>query len=319
MSDQALAINGALPAERRRLLPLIAAIAASACWGFGTVTSKEALEFVPPLTLFAVQLVASVIFLSIAIIFQPQRFRWSLRGILGGATGLLEPGIAYMLGMIGLNFTSASNASVITSSEPIIIVLLAWLLLKEPIRFRTVLSAAVAISGVLIVTSAGARDIRFGGTEHTGDFLILAGTLSASAYVVLSHRLVQKIEPLHLLVIQQGYGLVLVLVVWGLSRLNDFEALSGKFLSLDRISAAGWIWAATSGIVQYALAFWFYLLALKKLRANVAAVSLALIPVFGVGGAWVCLGEPLTGVKIAGVCTIVVAMVGASWNSGSDG
>jgi|SRR5579859_6044668 len=319
MSDQAVAMNDALLAERRKLFPLIAAIAASACWGLGTVISKKALGFGPPLTLFAMQLSASVIFLSIAIVFQQQRFRWSLRGILGGATGLLEPGMAYMLGMIGLNFTSASNASVITSSEPILIVLLAWLLLKEPISFRTALSAAMAISGVLIVTSAGARDIRGGGIAHTGDFLILAGTLCASFYVVLSHRLVQKMEPLHLLVIQQGYGLVLILAVWCISLLNYFEPLAGKFQNPAAIPAAGWIWAAISGIVQYALAFWFYLIALRKLRTNVAAVSLALIPVFGVGGAWVFLGEPLTGIKIAGVVIIVLAMVGASWKPGSDG
>ncbi|HWZ44391.1 MAG TPA: DMT family transporter [Candidatus Saccharimonadales bacterium] len=313
-------MNNALSGERGKFLPLIAAITASACWGLGTVISKEALGFVPPLTLFAVQLTASVIFLFIAILVRPQRFQWSLDGIRVGATGLLEPGMAYMLGMIGLNFTSASNASVITSSEPIIIILLAWLLFKEPIRFRIALSAALAISGVLIVTSAGTQGIRAGGaTAHTGDFLILAGTLCAAAYVVLSHRLVQRMEPLPLLVIQQGYGLALILLVWCLSLLNHSGPLAGKFHHVAAIPAAGWVWAAISGIVQYALAFWFYLIALRKLRANLAAVSLALIPVFGVGGAWVFLGEPLTGVKIAGVGIIVLAMVGASWNSDSDG
>src|SRR5260221_3538095 len=104
MSDQAIAMSNALPEERGKLLPLIAAIRASACWGLGTVISKEALGFVPPLTLFAVQLTASIVFLSMAIVFRPQRFQWSLGGIVGGATGLLEPGMAYMLGMIGLNF-----------------------------------------------------------------------------------------------------------------------------------------------------------------------------------------------------------------------
>jgi len=272
------------------------------------------------LTLFAVQLTASVVLLSIAIVFRQQRFQWSLGGIVGGATGLLEPGMAYMLGMIGLSFTSAINASVITSSEPIMIILLGWLLFKEPIRSRTALSAVLAISGVLMVTSAGARDSHVGGaTAHTGDFLILAGTLCAAAYVVLSHRLVQKMEPLHLLILQQGYGLALILLVWCIHLLNYFEPLASKFHSRGAIPAAGWFWAASSGIVQYALAFWLYLIALRKLRANLAAVSLALIPVFGVGGAWVFLGESLSGIKIAGVVIIVLAMAGASWNSGSDG
>ncbi|ANK72926.1 MULTISPECIES: EamA family transporter [Ensifer] len=41
--------------------------------------------------------------------------------------------------------------------------------------------------------------------------------------------------------------------------------------------------ALISGIVQYALAFWLYLIGLKRLPVSTAALFLTLTPVFGIG------------------------------------
>ncbi len=64
----------------------------------------------------------------------------------------------------------------------------------------------------------------------------------------------------------------------------------------DEISAAGislpfWLVAIASGILQYALAFLFYLIALQTVPVSQAAFYVALIPVFGVVSAVLILGE----------------------------
>lgn len=73
---------------------------AAACWGLGTVVSKRAVAEFPPLTLLAVQLAASLAVLVVLM----RAGRQSLRGSppILARLGILNPGIAYALGLVGL-------------------------------------------------------------------------------------------------------------------------------------------------------------------------------------------------------------------------
>ena len=65
----------------------------------------------------------------------------------------------------------------------------------------------------------------------------------------------------------------------------------------DGVAAAGgfaWLRALVSGIVSYGLAFWAFLAGLRRTIPATAAVYLNLIPVFGIGGGWLLLGERFT-------------------------
>jgi len=68
------------------------------------------------------------------------------------------------------------------------------------------------------------------------------------------------------------------------------------------------LYAALSGVVQYALAFWLYLIGLKTLSAGAAALWLTLIPIFGVSGAYLWLGEIPTVPMLLGMALILGAV-----------
>jgi drug/metabolite transporter (DMT)-like permease len=102
------------------------------CWGLATVLTKGVLAYVPPMTLLVVQMLGSVTVLSVAMRLRRLRLPVQWQTVKLGYTGLLEPGLAYTFGIVGLKFTSASNALLIGTTEPIIIVLLAWLQRTEP-------------------------------------------------------------------------------------------------------------------------------------------------------------------------------------------
>jgi len=93
-------------------LPALAvgcALLSSLSWGFGISAVKHALDYLPPAHLLLVQLVfSSVVIASLAAIeWSP---RPSLRQtMLGGATGILEFGLGYGVGTIGLYLTTASK------------------------------------------------------------------------------------------------------------------------------------------------------------------------------------------------------------------
>lgn len=279
-----------------------AAVLSAACWGSATVMSKGLLAVLPPLTLLVVQLLASIAFLWIAVLCLRLRVRLDRPARRASLSGLLEPGLSYCVGIAGLALTTASNASLIGTTEPLFILLLAWLLLRERIGGGVVGLALLASLGLGLVVLP---DIRNGGGEGSslGDALVVLGTLFAALYVIATRKLVMTLDPLPLSALQQSVGLL-----WTLGVLALALALGAVNLGLRDIPLEVLLFAAFSGIVQYALAFWFYLFALRRLPASVAAFYLTLIPVFGVGAAYLFLGETLTGLQWLGAALIVVSV-----------
>ncbi len=89
-----------------------------------------------------------------------------------------------------------------------------------------------------------------------GDFFIFWGEICASIYSVLSHNIVKKkqnIYPLVLVAVQQTVGFIFITLICHIGILGHESA------NLSTVSIEIWILAIASGIMQYALAFWFYL------------------------------------------------------------
>jgi drug/metabolite transporter (DMT)-like permease len=157
------------------------------------------------------------------------------------------------------------------------------------------------MSGVVLVARIDVA------TEQTslllGNGLILVGVACCALYTVLTRRMVTKLDPLLVVALQQTLALTWALAIW------PVEWARGGDLSLAAISPATWGWAAISGVLYYALAFWCYIIGLKQLPASTVGLFLNLIPIFGVGGAYLFLGELLTIVQWIGGALILLAVV----------
>lgn len=263
------------------------AILSAACWGLGTVMSRAVLDTLPPVTLLVIQLGSSVLFLSLLSAISGKTPIMSARELRAGLPGLLEPGLAYLLGTLGLALTTASSASLIGAIEPVAVIGFAWFFLRERITRRIALLALIAVIGVGLVSANDGATSQRGSAG--GDLLILLGTLAAALYVVATRRLLSDREPLMLTLVQQFVGLLGVAALWLAAAFFQHPVAA-----LPPVALSIFVQAVVSGIIQYALAFWLYLIALRGLPASIAAFYLALIPLFGVGGASVFLGERLT-------------------------
>jgi drug/metabolite transporter (DMT)-like permease len=282
--------------KHRHALFVAAAIGATLCWGAGMTLTKLALGHFAPLPLLVVQLLASIAFLVFILLALRIRTRSWSQLLRSSRLGVLEPGLAYFLGLEGLNRISAAEAVVLSSTESIMIVLLAWVLAIERPRGVVLLLAVVGAAGAVMV--AGSHLLHAGGSlSLLGDLLLLGGVLSAAVYVVWSSRLASVTEPLPALIGQQ---VVAVLFALGL-----YLAFGDGGFSVPSASTYGWMLAAASGIVQYACAFWLYLWALKGLRTDEAGLYLSLIPVFGLMIAIPVLGERLTALQWMGTIVII--------------
>ncbi len=121
-------------------------ILACAFWGAGTVLNKALLASLPPVTLLFLLLAPSAADLWAATLLT--RVPLPKAALLApiAMLGLLNPGIVYTLSLMGLSRVSASVTTLLWTSEPLMILLLAAALLREPLTWR--LSALMAVGAV---------------------------------------------------------------------------------------------------------------------------------------------------------------------------
>ena len=252
-------------------------VASAASWAAGLILTKVTLDHTgsAPSSLLLVQLGASVAVLAVASLSVGGGPRSAWRH---GWVGLLEPGVAYQLALAGLALTSATNASVLGSLEPVMVPLVAWLLFRDRPRVQLlVLVAGATIGSVLVSLSSGGAD-----GSLTGDVLIVASVAAAALYVVVASRQVTTVRPLPAALTQQTWALGLTVLI--------HLALTGGAV-WPELTPGGLLLGAVSGIVNYALPFWLYLSALTRMPVTRAASYLTLIPVFGVLGSVLVLGD----------------------------
>lgn len=273
--------------------------AAAASWGIATVISKHAVAEIPPLTLLPVQLAVSVAVLLVSIRVQRITLSWSpeLRRL--GAMGVLNPGISYALSLVGLTSVTASLSVLLWATEPLVILLLAWWVLGDRITKPLAVGSAVAVVGVvLVVFEADTRG------QLIGIALTLAGVAVCAVYTVLSRRLLGDDSTLAVVAVQQSFALAFSLVLLAVT------VVGGGAVAFPEVSTGAWLSAVVSGLLYYAVAFWFYLTGLRQVPAAIAGTFINLIPVFGIAAGYLALDERLSGRQWLGALLIIGAVGG---------
>ena len=93
---------------------------------------------------------------------------------------------------IGLSYTSPINASIVTTSMPIFAMVLAALILKEPITGKKAMGVLIGCCGalILILTSMTAGDAKVG--DIRGDLMVMGAQLSYAFYLSTLNKLVKR-------------------------------------------------------------------------------------------------------------------------------
>jgi len=262
--------------------------------------SRDLLSHFQAPTLLVIQLAASVAVL--LLLAMPHRPLSHLSTCLGkvSLTGILEPGLAYSVGLWGLSLTSAGNASIIGSMEPVFIILLAWMLASSRPSRKLLVCVLVAMAGLLLVSYDASTE---GAAGVAGNLLIALATVFAAAYVVLSARFAAAYPAAILAGSQQLVGLACAAAIYFIGKLLGVLSPEHTDVTWNLVA-----YAAASGVVQYAMAFWLYLIGLRYFSAGAAGLWLTLIPIFGVSGAWLWLDEIPTLPMLMGMVLIISAI-----------
>jgi probable blue pigment (indigoidine) exporter len=284
------------PVARRDVAALILA---SACWGVGTVISKAALDEVPPLTLLPIQLAASLAVLAVLMRRQGVPFRGQGSPLLG-RLGLLNPGVAYALSLLGLTTITASLSVLLWALEPLMILVLAAWFLRERVTPAFIALSLIAVAGMVVIV----YDPASSSGQLIGVALTVAGIACCAVYSVVTRRWIPDAQETSQVVLSQqahalGLALVLVLIV----------GLAGGQVIPTALTPLGLASAVGSGALYYAGAYWFYLGALRRGGGGGAAVSFYLIPIVGVAAGAILLGERLEMHQWIGAVVVLVAVL----------
>lgn len=285
---------------------VLALIAAATCWGLGTVISKAALEEIPPLILLPIQLAASVTVLLVLMRLRGMPLRSGAPPLLG-RLGLLNPGLAYALSLVGLLTITASMSVLLWAFEPLMILGLAAWFLKERITPRLALLSIAAVVGMVVVV-----DDPSSGGELLGIGLTVAGVGACAVYTIIARRFLPGApETSQVVLAQQVHALgFAAAVAVGLAVIRGLPPLA--------LTPAGLASAIGSGVLYYAGAYWFYLGALRRVPASRAIISFYLIPIVGLAASYLLLGERLEPRQWAGVALVLASVLAIVWQPAAE-
>lgn len=272
------------------------------CLSVGSIVTKTLLTDVPPLPFLVIQLLASISFLWAVAFIQRLRLAQGAPSkplILVGTV----IGTGSVCTILALNYTTASKASLIFATQPILIMGFAWMILSEHPRYRYVVLGFIALAGVA-ATVGGASSSGYN-QSLLGDFFALLSTACAALYVVWMRKIMSTQHPLVALAVVQTAALMIAVLVWYVAEVVSPQAGSS-------VSTFQWAAAAVTGMIYYGIAFWIYLLGLQNVPANQAGLYLNLVPVFTIALAFVTLGETLTIQQWIGAVVVLGAVFAVS-------
>ncbi|APD06783.1 WAT1-related protein chloroplastic [Flavobacteriaceae bacterium UJ101] len=100
----------------------------------------------------------------------------------------------------GLMYTTPVSSSIIMTTNPILVIIIAYFLLNESITRNRILGITLGIIGAFIIILSGNQiDVHNAPNPLLGNFLVFVNAFSYALYLVLVKPLMQKYHPLHII------------------------------------------------------------------------------------------------------------------------
>lgn len=296
-----------------RLRAYIELLIAVIIWGVGATVIKFALGTLPPFTFltyrfFLTTLILLPFFLlSKPKIGTPKDFLYLI--VIGFLGSTLNLGLYFY----GTKLSSSLDASLITSTAPILIVLAGAIFLRERVTKKEKVGIAITILGTLVIALQAL--IEKGpntASSILGNVLLMITNIVFAAYLILSkEKLRDKVSPFTLTFATFTVGFVTTLP------LTLFE---GKFSNLIptilHLSIPVLLAVLYMAVASGALAYFLYQRAQKTIEASEASVFQYLQPLATAPVAVLWLGEKITLPMVLGSILIAIGVILAEYKQG---
>ena len=285
--------SGASPFLLLTLTPLF--------WSYNWIIGRGLHAEVPPMAMtffrwfFAILILAPFAWPHVRREWPIVRKYWTTMFYLGAIGVGTHNALAYL----GLNYTTATNALILNSFIPVLIVAMSWLFLREPLSPVQLTGIAVSLSGVLAILSRGSLEALTTFRPNVGDILVI---LSMSMWSIYTVCLRWRPPGLHMLTF-----LFTIACIGDLCMLPLFlgEFVLGRHMVVTATNIGALV---SIGLFSSVVAYIFWNRGVELVGANVAGLFIHLMPVFGVVLAWIFLDEQLAPYHVAGIALILTGI-----------
>jgi len=252
-------------------------------WGSTYLAIRYAVETIPPLVAAGMRhSTAGAVLLAWAWLrgYRPKCEHW--------IAGLIVGGLFFLIGHGTLHWAeqhvASGLAALLIATEPMFILVLAWLTGQQRISGVSALGLGFGVIGVAILTGV---ELSAKGASVLGIAAVLAGSLSWSAGVVISPKLKLPEDALARTALPVVCGAAMLLITAGVT--GEFHSLHWSAVSLK--SMLGLAYLIVFGSI---VAFTAYTWLLQRCPPTVVATHTYANPVVAVLLGWLLAGEPLT-------------------------
>lgn len=282
--------------SKSRKLAYFALILSAFIWGIAPPIIKYTLRFISPTTfLFYRFLIASLIVAIPTIVrikkIKPNKKDWPVYLLLG----FLCTPLNLLLLFLGINKTSAVDASLISITTPIFVAIGGVAFLKERITKKELLGLGIAVVGTffIIFFQPLLESSSNFSVNLEGNFLVFLGTLVWVVFILLAKKY-RHLDPFLLSSFSFFVGLV-CFIPFALPSL-----ITSYLLLTTNVFWSILFMAVFSSIVAYSA----HLYGLAKIEASEAEVFTYLQPIFAVPIAFFFLGEKISSLFLLGAALI---------------
>lgn len=277
--------------------PVLSVLGALILWSSSFVAIKVAYTTFPPITLAVTRFVVATLILGALALLPGNRVRLEKKDILTfavcGLTGIM---LYAVLQNIAMQWTSASSATLIIASYPIITLLLESVIYKIKLSAVKIVAVLIAIVGVVILSYVKAESRLEG--ELLGILLLVAAGVVWAVYNFMTKKVVNRYPPITLLFYSTLFGTIFMLP------LVLFERGQWQQPTLMSFSMMMFL-----GVFCSVIAFLLYNRGLKTMAASTVTSMLNLVPIFGVFFSWLLLGEQVSLRKFIGGAIVIFGVM----------
>ena len=280
-------------------MPASALILASALWASTMIANKSIVDdlLISEITAGRFALGALTMW-SIAMLAGQGR---NIRRIGWGPVllGLLDPGVAAVFMVWGLSLSSAVSGTVLLSTQPILMPLLGWLVLKESIRGSVIAGA--------VVTFVGAMLLVLGQEDHGGGSFLGDALLAFSVFLICVAQLIaRRIAQVHgRAMVVTSVQLTMAAVV-GLAVMLVIERPEAPYAGVNLEANLTLLYL---GVIGSTGPFFLYNYALRYLTVGVVSLLLALIAPLGALMSALYLGTEVTLLDWSAIGVVVIGVL----------
>ncbi len=288
-------------ASRGQAIAYLLLCVSALAWAGNFIVARYVHDQVTPITLsygrWGLALVILLPFTLKRVLRQRELVRAHLK--LFALLGLTGMALFHSFVYAALESTGAINAALILSLTPVFIVLLSWVLDKEPIAPAQATGIGLSLLGaVFLITRGDAAAVR-ALDFNRGDLWMLAAVPNWALYSVLLRRRPAAVQPMVLLTVTIAAGLAFLTPVLIL------ELVRGPDFRLGKETVAGIVYVALFASV---IAYICWNRGVSVVGANRAGLFMHLVPAFSALLAIALLGESLLLHHALGIGLMIVGI-----------